>query len=74
MGDWFPLPVAEKAVAATRNHDHRATLLSSMYRMRIARNRYACLHRPICAPTERISEFLSIGPGRAMGTRCGEGI
>ena len=74
MGDRLPLPVADKSVAATRNHDHRAALLSGMYRMRIARNRYACLHRSIRAPTERISEILSIGLGRAMGARCGEGI
>ena len=44
MGDRLPLPVTDKSVATTRNHDHRAPLLSGMYRMRIARNRYGCVH------------------------------
>lgn len=43
MGNRFPLPVAEPAVTATRNHDHGAPLLSGAYRMRIARNRYGCV-------------------------------
>ena len=74
MRDRFPLPVAEKAVAATRNHNHRAPLLSGVYRMRIARNRYGCLHRSMRTRTERCSGILSIGPGSAVGARCGEGI
>ena len=74
MGDRFPLPVADPAVAATRNHDHGAPLLSGAYRMRIAWNRYGihiCMHRPL---TERRSGILSIGPGRVVAAHRGEGI
>ena len=74
MGDRFPLPVAEPVVAATRNHDHGAPLLSGVYRIRIAWNRYSihiCMHRPLI---ERNSGILSIGPGRVMAACRGEGI